>query len=92
MLVRIKDVEPLKEYTVRLTFTNGTCRDVDLLPYLHGPIFTPLRDDSQLFRAVYIENGTITWPNGADIDPDVLYRNLTPAWMETDPDVSAPVG
>ena len=34
------------------------------------------------FRALKVENGVITWSNGADIDPDVLYYGLTPAWME----------
>jgi len=24
----------------------------------------------------------MAWENGADIDPDVLYYDLTPAWME----------
>ena len=24
----------------------------------------------------------MAWPNGADIDPDVLYYGLKPAWME----------
>ncbi|HFQ93071.1 MAG TPA: DUF2442 domain-containing protein, partial [Anaerolineae bacterium] len=40
------------------------------------------RNDPELFQDIHIEGGTITWANGADIDPDVLYYELTPAWME----------
>ena len=51
-------------------------------PILHGPIFEPIRHDPTVFRSVKIEGSTIAWENGADIDPDVLYYNLKPAWME----------
>lgn len=67
---------------VRLTFEDGTHKDMDLEPYLRGPIFEPIRNDPALFRAVKIEGNTIAWANGADIDPDVLYYGLEPAWME----------
>ena len=63
-----------------MTFTDGTSRDLDLAPYLGGPIFEPIRRDTALFRAVRVEFGALTWPNGADIDPDVLYHGGTPEW------------
>ena len=81
-LVRVKEVEPIVGFQVRIQFSNGTQRTVDLGPYLHGPIFEPIRHDMALFRAMKIEGGAIIWDDGADIDPDVLYYGLTPAWME----------
>jgi hypothetical protein len=36
----------------------------------------------RVFRSVKVKEGTIAWDNGADIDPDVLYYGLTPAWAE----------
>ena len=81
-LVRVTAVEPLDGFRVRLSFTDGTRSEVDLAPYLHGPIFEPIRNDPRVFRSVRVEGGTVTWPNGADIDPNVLYGNLNPAWME----------
>lgn len=81
-LVRVRSVEPLRDYKVRVSFEDGKRREIDLEPYLHGPIFEPIRSNPAMFRAIKIEGGTIAWDNGADIDPDVLYYNLTPAWME----------
>lgn len=83
-MIRIKDVKPLKGFTVFLTFTDNTSREIDLTPYLHGPIFEPIKNDPKLFRSIHLDPvaGTVVWDNGADIDPDVLYKGLTPAWME----------
>lgn len=84
-MVRVKQVTPLDRFVVRLSFTNGTQRDVDLEPYLHGPIFDPMRLDRDEFLKLALDSraGTIVWPNGADIDPDVLYLGLQPAWRES---------
>jgi hypothetical protein len=81
-LVRVQSVEPREGYKVRVVFEDGTQKVIELEPYLHGPIFEPMRRDPATFRAMRVEGGAITWENGADIDPDVLYYGLTPAWME----------
>jgi hypothetical protein len=73
-MTRITAVEPLHGYTLRIGFSDGSSRDVDLEPELWGPMFEPLRDPDE-FRKVTVdpELGTIVWPNGADLDPDVLH-------------------
>lgn len=81
--VRVKSVEPLDGFRVRLGFTDGSTKEIDLEPYLHGRIFEPIKNNIDTFRKVRVDSraGTIVWDNGADIDPDVLYLGLTPAWM-----------
>ncbi len=81
-LVSIQSVEPLEGFKVRLVFQNEVRKDVDLEPFLNGPIFEPVRNDPAVFRSVKVIGRTIGWDNGADIDPDVLYYDLKPAWME----------
>ena len=83
-MIRIRNVEPLEAFTVRLEFTDGSVKVVDLKPYLRGPVFEPLVHDLARFRSIYVdpELGTITWDTGADIDPDVLHGDFQPAWME----------
>ena len=67
-----------------MQFEDGVEKKIDLEAYLQGPIFEPLRKDSTLFRSVKIEEGVLSWANGADIDPDTLYYNLKPARLEND--------
>lgn len=83
-LIRIQSVKPLQDFVVFLEFTDGTSREIDLEPFLHGKIFESLKKNKEEFRAVKVDSqmGTIIWENGADIDPDVLYHGLQPAWMK----------
>jgi hypothetical protein len=78
--IRIETVEPLDGYVLRLGFSDGSRREVDLQPELWGPVFEPLRD-LEVFRRVVVDDelGTIVWPNGADMDPDVLHGDRQPA-------------
>ena len=79
--VRVQSASPTEQYSTLVVFTNGETREIDLSPFIaSGPIFEPVRSDPDVFRSMRVEGGTIVWPNGADIDPDVLYYNGPPPW------------
>ena len=81
-LVDVTALAFLDGYRVRLTFSDDTTKEIDLTPYLSGPIFAPVRDPAT-FRQGQIADGAISWPNGADIDTQVLRYGLTPAgWAQ----------
>ena len=83
-MVRVTSVEVSEGFELLLGFSNGERKVIDVEWLLHGPIFDPIREDPDFFRTVRVDEecGTIVWPNGADIDPDVLYGSHVPAWME----------
>lgn len=81
-LVHVTKVEPLAGFALRLWFDDGTQKDVDVEWLLRGPIFEPVRNDPELFRQVRVEGGTVSWPNGADIDPVVVHGSAEPAWKD----------
>ena len=75
-LIDVVDVRPLDGHKLELSFDDGLTAIVDLdrvISSFEG-VFAPLRDP-QYFRLVRVdpEIGTIVWPNGADLCPDVLY-------------------
>jgi hypothetical protein len=85
-MVRVKSVSPLDGFNLRVGFTDGTERIIDVERYLRGPVFDPIRNDRSMFEAVSVDDelGIVVWPNGADIDPDVLYGIREPAWADHD--------
>jgi hypothetical protein len=85
--VRVTSAQVLGHYRLRLGFSylrlgfsDGSSRDVDLTGELHGPVFGPL-DDPDYFAQVRVDDelGTVVWPNGADLDPLVLHGDFAPA-------------
>lgn len=80
-MVDVTDVKVLRDRVVQLQFSDGTSRVVDLTPFLWGPAFEDIATDDGVFAQVKAdpETGTIAWPNGADLDPDVLHGDFEPA-------------
>ncbi len=71
-LLRIRGVEALEGFRLRLTLTDGSVVEREVLRLLVGPVFEKIRSDPALFAQVRAESGTVVWPNGADLCPDVL--------------------
>ena len=73
MYLAIREVRPLDDYLLLLTFENGEKRQFDMKPYLDFGLFKELKDFS-LFKTVRTSFDTIEWENEADLDPELLYQ------------------
>jgi hypothetical protein len=71
-LLRIAHASPMGGFKLRLTLSDGSIMERDVAQLLRGPIFERIRNDPAEFGRVRVEGGTIVWPNGADLCPDVL--------------------
>lgn len=74
---RVTRVQAGASFRVTLTFADGSEGGVDLSPWIVGRrgVFAALQDPA-VFALVTVdrEEGTIVWPNGADLDPDMLFE------------------
>jgi len=79
MLKDIVEAKIIEGYRVHLKFEDGVAGEIDLSMIISFEgIFEPLKDQETFARLrVSQELGTICWPNGADLDPDVLYARIT---------------
>lgn len=75
MIPKVVEVRSLDGYRLWLRFQDGVSGIVDLSAELWGPVFEPLKNEALFAQAsVHPELDTVTWPNGADLAPEFLYR------------------
>jgi hypothetical protein len=79
MLKDIVEARSAGDYRLYLRFEDGVEGEIDLSKLIQFKgVFEPLRDLREVAKVrVDAEHGTVSWPNGADLDPDVLYSLLT---------------
>jgi hypothetical protein len=79
MLVDIVEARALGGHRLHLRFEDGVEGEVDLSKLVEFKgVFAPLRDPREFGKVeVNPELGTVCWPTGADLDPDVLYSVVT---------------
>ena len=73
MKPKVKEVKPLKNHQLELTFDTNEVKIFDVKPYLDKGIFNELKEPEALYliREAF---GSISWPSGQDFCSDTLYE------------------
>jgi len=71
-LLRIRSAPVIGDSALRLVLTDGAIVARDLRCILTGPILESLRTNPTEFARVRVEGGSVSWPNGGDLCPDVV--------------------
>jgi hypothetical protein len=84
----VVEVKPLGGKRVFLRFEDGVTGEIDLAGFVEFTgVFAPLADEREFAKVrVDPDLGTIVWPNGADLAPEMLYACLTGARSDDDSD------
>lgn len=74
-MLKIVKADYLKDYQVKVVFSDGACRIFDFSPVIAKyPVFKELSDPAK-FRS-YVLTDTLEWNDGEiDIAPEYLYEN-----------------
>jgi hypothetical protein len=73
----VKDVHPVDDYRLEVTFENGERRVFDVKPYLQRGVFVRLQNRA-VFQAARVVAGSVEWPGGLDLSYDTLYLESRP--------------
>ncbi len=80
MLTKVTHLERLGGFRLRVRFSDGSegMHDFSTMVNEPGSMLQPLRDEAY-FARVFLEFGAPTWPNGFDIAPEWLRREMAAA-------------
>ena len=72
---RIKKVQYLEGYSLKLLFDDGKNKIVDLTDIVRrGQNLIAQLKDVEYFKKVKCDGFSVVWPNGIDLCPDILYK------------------
>lgn len=80
MLTKVVKIDRLDGHRLRFHFSDGAVGEHDFAQLIAsgGPMSEPLRDPAY-FARVFLEFGAPTWPNGYDMAPEWVRRELAAA-------------
>ena len=74
---RVRSVIAMPSHQLKVEFTDGQSRLLDVRPYLSYTVFRPL-SNPEIFNQAKADHGTVSWPGGIDLDPDSVYLESVP--------------
>ena len=79
-MIKVSKIEKLGGHRLRFFFNDNSAGEYDFAELVHetGPMVEPLRD-VDYFNRVFLEFGAPTWPNGFDVAPAWLHREIAQA-------------
>jgi len=79
-IVKVLEARALDDHRIWIRFSNGKQGVHDFAGMLAegGVMVEPLRDPV-MFRRVFLEFGTLSWPNGFDLDSIALHDRMAEA-------------
>lgn len=80
MLTKVLSLQKLGGFRLRVAFSDGSAGEHDFTAMVNerGPMVEPLRDEAY-FARVFLDYGAPTWPNGYDMAPEWLRREMEQA-------------
>lgn len=70
----VNAVEPKKDFTLLLTFHDGSKKIFDFKPILNTPVFYKLNSVG-FFMKAHLEGHSVVWDEDMDIASEYLYEN-----------------
>jgi hypothetical protein len=76
-MIKIVGAEPVRDRILRLEFSDGSSGDYDLGPLIaRGTSLTSMLADDAYFGRFFLELGALSWPNGFELAPSAIHRQL----------------
>ncbi|MGH7281363.1 MAG: DUF2442 domain-containing protein [Polyangiaceae bacterium] len=76
-MIKIVRAVYLEGRRIFLDFSTGESGTLDLSELVdrQAPMVAPLKD-AEYFKTFFLELGALSWPNGFDLNPSAIYRDL----------------
>ena len=71
----VVEVMPVGSRVLAVKFSDGLAGTIRLDPAFCTGVFETLLDD-QLLEKAMVSHGVVAWPNGLDLAPDTMYREI----------------